>query len=49
MTLNTLRETYAADDLNPNAELVFHIDTDEFEIEDIRGEEEVVHIYLTGR
>ncbi len=53
MTLNKLRAVFDLDDLNPNSELVFHVDihshTDKQVIDDIASDDDKIIIYLRGK
>lgn len=49
MTFNELTAIFASDDLNPNAELVFHDVDRKFVIDDVADNDEFVSIYLGER
>lgn len=50
MTLNELVELFDREDLNPNKELIFHVEpTDDFIIDDMCNDCNYISVYLKGR
>ena len=49
-TLNKLHAQCSSEDMNPNAELVFHVDTGQdtadYQIDDVAAADGIMHIYL---